>query len=81
MEWIFVHIEESGGSVAALDLSSVSMIAKSDDGTSTIFFSNPNDRIRVVDRFEDLIAQLKLIDIDIMQKLKISEGSVGKSGS
>tara|TARA_B100000497_G_C7629108_1_gene378054 strand:- start:237 stop:455 length:219 start_codon:yes stop_codon:yes gene_type:complete len=69
MGWILVHIEESGGSPAAIDLSSVSMIGRSEDGNSTIFFNNPDHRIRVVDKFEDLILQLGEYSGNILKKL------------
>tara|TARA_Y100001963_G_C6781633_1_gene450242 strand:+ start:305 stop:529 length:225 start_codon:yes stop_codon:yes gene_type:complete len=73
MGWILVHIEESGGSVAAVDLSSVSMIGKSEDGSSTIFFNNPDNRVRVVDKFEDLISQISEADSGLLERLSKSE--------
>ena len=69
MNWIFVHIEESGGSIAAVELSSVSMIGKSEGGGSTVFFNNPDNRLRVTDEFEDLISQLAGIDSSIAQRM------------
>ena len=70
MNWIFVHIEESGGSIATVQLSSVSMIGKSDEGGSTIFFNNPDNRLRVIDEFEDLINQIAEIDINIAERMR-----------